>query len=238
MDRQPHAPGGRARFRGWRPTPGSVALVGVAVFVFFVLVVVLGAPRWVGALLLVPEKALGPQPWRLLTAAFIHPDVRSLLFNGIGLWFFGSLIEDQIGRSRMFLTFFAGALSGSLVAALIGRFIAPGLPVLAYSFGTTGLLGAVALLNWSTPLRVFGAPPVRGRVVALVLIGLATVPLFIHSAWEELGGTLGALGLGAVTVSAAAVDRARRRWERLRFWRIRRRYKVIPGGLDRRSYTH
>lgn len=238
MDRTPYGVAPRSRFSGWRPTPGSAALMALVAGAWLLLFEVMGAPSWVGHLALVPERALGREPWQLGTSLFVHPDLRALLFNLLGIWFFGSMVEMRAGRRRMIGVFAAGQIGGALVAAALGCALSPSVPVAAYSLGTSALLGAITVLFWSTPLSVFGAPSLSGRMVAVVLIALGTLPLLWRGAWVELAGTLGALGTGALAAETGAVEGLRRRWRRFRFWRIRRRYKVISGGRDRRGYLH
>ena len=85
------------------------------------------------------EKGLlGFQIWRPLTYQFIHGDFFHLLFNMIGLWIFGRLMEQWWG-SRRFLAFYlvcgvGGALLFGLCALL--------LPEVAYISPRSTLVGA------------------------------------------------------------------------------------------------
>ncbi len=45
------------------------------------------------------------QIWRLITYQFLHADTTHLLFNMIGLYFFGTMLERTLG-TRRFLIFY------------------------------------------------------------------------------------------------------------------------------------
>ena len=59
-----------------------------------------GSPQF-GALMLVPSLLLA-RPWTLVTYMFLHGGVMHLLFNMLGLYFFGPRLETRIG-SRGFI---------------------------------------------------------------------------------------------------------------------------------------
>lgn len=243
MDRHPY-PAPPSRWIGWRPSPAAAALMAIGAGVFL-LGLLPGATPWIQHLALSPERALGPEPWQLLTSAFVHGDARSLVIDLIGIWFLGSAVEQQLGRRGLLASFFVGQGAGSIVAAAMGRVYAPGELMAGCAFGIAGLLAALAVACWSLPLSLFGAPPVRGRWVAILLVALTVGELLWRSQWVHLGGTLAGLGVtAAVVLIARAIGRRPTKktprtpgpgeWERLRLWRLRRKYRVISGGLDRR----
>lgn len=89
------------------------------------------------------------------------------------------------------------------------------------------------------------SPALAAALLALILLGLTLGGLLHERRWLYAGGAL------VVLAAVLALHSARRgksrsqgprssrpaapgRWERLRLYRLRRKYKVIPGGLDRR----
>ncbi len=80
---------------------------------------------WTGLLL---------RPWTLLTYAFTHYSIMHILGNLLGLYWFGRIIEDLLGNSKLIGLYFWGAIAGAL-AYLATLQIFPGSP---------GLIGASA----------------------------------------------------------------------------------------------
>jgi len=82
--------------------------------------------------------------WRLLTYAFCHDPsyLGHIVFNMIGLWIFGSVVEDMLG-SREFLWFY---LTAAFAAALvyIGLQLAIGTP--SPMLGASGATMAVLMI--------------------------------------------------------------------------------------------
>jgi membrane associated rhomboid family serine protease len=123
----------RGYMRGRAPDPvafGSswtlrfLVLLGVAYLLWR------GAASWWGwtgwdSLLLSREAIAQGRVWTLLTSALLHDDTWQLVFNLIGLWFFGKLAEESL-RGRRFVAFFV--LSA----------VAAHLPFLAAEFATHG----------------------------------------------------------------------------------------------------
>ena len=216
--------------------------MAVEAAVYFLLMVVLRGPAWVGQLALVPAAAIGPRPWQLVTSAFIHTDLRALIFDLIGVWFIGSLIEQQLGRRRMLIALGASQLAGTLVAALLGRLIAPYEVMTGCALGITGLVATLGVLYWSVPMSMFGAPPIKGRWISLILIGIGVVQLLVRFDWVQLAGTFAAVLAGAAAAQSKGIGQLQKRLKndlhRLRIWRLRRRYKVIPGGRDRHPFVN
>ena len=57
------------------------------------------------------------QPWQLLTHAFMHASFTHILFNMIGLYFFGPVLEARLGPKNFLALYFA-ALFGAVLAHL------------------------------------------------------------------------------------------------------------------------
>ena len=57
--------------------------------------------------------------WRLITAAFLHYGPFHLILNMLGLYWFGSLLEQRIGSGRFLLIYLVSGLAGSAGALLL-----------------------------------------------------------------------------------------------------------------------
>lgn len=118
------------------------------------------------------------EPWRLVTAAFVHGGLMHILFNGYSLWVMGNLIERSLGSARFLLVFFASTLVGNIAVLVIGSSSF----VVGASGGIFGLFAALFVLN-----RGF-----KGNNVSLVVIigiNLALGFILPNVAWQaHVGG--------------------------------------------------
>ena len=53
--------------------------------------------------------------WQLLTFQFLHYDLLHLIFNLIGLWFFGRFVEERLGRFNLFKLYLRQRYCGRIV---------------------------------------------------------------------------------------------------------------------------
>ncbi|MBN1844486.1 MAG: rhomboid family intramembrane serine protease [Sedimentisphaerales bacterium] len=134
------------------------------------------------------------QIWRLLTFQFLHDSSSPfhLLFNMIGLYFLGTVLERSWG-SRRFLLFYlvCGAVGGLLyVLASVTKLLSPGLLVGA-SGGVLGLLVACAIL-FPQMMVILILFPMSIRTAALLLT--AVYVLMVLTGGRNAGGDLCHLG--------------------------------------------
>jgi membrane associated rhomboid family serine protease len=146
------------------------------------------------------------EPWRLLTAAFLHAPSQPLhiLFNMYALWLTGPYLESLLGRLRFALLYLISALGGSVGFLLLADPLTAG-----WVAGTVGASGAV--------FGLFGAFFVvqrrlnrdAGPVVAMILINVA-FSFLPNVAWQaHLGGLVTGLAASVVLVYAPRENRAR-----------------------------
>ncbi|MFF2780454.1 rhomboid family intramembrane serine protease [Streptomyces sp. NPDC058052] len=127
-------------------------LIGINVFVY-VLVLVLGE-RFVSEVQLIGrafEPVLGENVgvafgewYRLLTSTVLHQEPWHILFNLLGLWVIGGIVEPELGRSRYALLCLLSGLSGSVLAYAVAPENQPSLGASGIVFG---LIGAWAMLD-------------------------------------------------------------------------------------------
>ncbi|MGH9201996.1 MAG: rhomboid family intramembrane serine protease, partial [Vicinamibacterales bacterium] len=71
-------------------------------------------------LILVPPLVL-VRPWTLVTYMFLHAGPMHLVFNMLGVFFFGPRVEERLGsRSFLFLYFISG-ITGALLFMIMGQ---------------------------------------------------------------------------------------------------------------------
>lgn len=138
------------------------------------------------------------QVWRFLTFQFLHADVTHLLFNMLGLWFVGGLVEEYLGRKRYLGFYLLCGLFGGvgyLALNLLGYILvrqAPGIaenvPALLFDDIYTSLIGASAGVFGVLMAAAFIAPtsivdvlliiPMKLRTAVYLFLGLAMLNLF------------------------------------------------------------
>jgi membrane associated rhomboid family serine protease len=228
--------------RAWI-APAGIAVLLAAVFVTER--VLLGGDdrvlaAWLGGAR-IPVLA-GAQPWRVVTAAFVHLDARHLLVNAVGVLLLGGAVARVAGPLRTWTGFVATAIAASALGL-----VHPAWSVGA-SGGVFGLLGIAlghalrapserrrllgAALPWVAFLAVtpfLGGPALDhaahlGGLAAGLLLGLAwTRPRF-----ERVAGLLATLIVAAAFGLQA--DFARRQQEPPTAWERTAGLEVPPGG--------
>ena len=87
------------------------------------------------------------EPWRMITAGFIHSDslfsdpssVLHILLNMYSLWIFGQVLEPMLGRARFLALYLISIFGGSVAVLWFGNVMGG---VVGASGGIFGLMGA------------------------------------------------------------------------------------------------
>jgi membrane associated rhomboid family serine protease len=128
--------------------------------------------------------------WRLITAAFLHYGPFHLAMNMLALWWFGTPLEDTLGRGRFLLLYLVSGLAGS-AGALIAS---PTAVTVGASGAIFGILGAALVLERQ-------GTPVFGGALTLIVVNLAfTFAVPNISIGGHLGGLAGGI-LGTFALS-------------------------------------
>jgi membrane associated rhomboid family serine protease len=157
------------------------------------------------------------EPWRFLTAAFVHDpsvaDIWHIGFNMYALWIVGQYLEPLLGRARFLALYLISAVGGSVGYLLLtgpqtdalGR-QASWAPTVGASGAVFGLFAALFVLN-----RHLG----RSTSGLLVLFAInAAIPFIMPNvAWQaHVGGLVtGAACAGAVALTSPRTTAARQR---------------------------
>jgi membrane associated rhomboid family serine protease len=152
--------------------------------------------------------------WRLIGFQFLHASPSHLFFNMLGLYFFGSIVEQYLGAKRYLAFYLLCGIFGALMYLLLnlcGYLVAdvmkwdiriPGLlfddpstPLVGASAGIFGVLIAGAFIAPRAVVLLFFVIPMQLKTLAYVLVGVAIFSLFTGS--QNAGGEAGHLG-GAI----------------------------------------
>ena len=149
----------------------------------------------IGAYLAFVPMLVLRHPWTVLTYMFVHAGFLHLLFNMIGLFFFGPPLEARWG-SREFLKFY---LVSGLGGAALSFVFAPNAAVVGASAAVFGVMLAFAM-NWpDAPIYIWGILPIRAKWLVGIMAALTLLSAFGQSEdqvahFAHLGGFVAAWG--------------------------------------------
>jgi membrane associated rhomboid family serine protease len=123
--------------------------------------------------------------WRLFTSMFLHYGPLHLGLNMLALWWFGSAVEQVLGRGRYLLLYIVSGLAGS-AGALIAS---PDSLTVGASGAIFGILGSAFVLERQRTYVLGGG---AGALIVLNIIFSFAVPGI------SIGGHLGGLAGGAL----------------------------------------
>lgn len=157
----------------------TLVLIGINALVFALVNLV---PRTFIYLSLIPAAILQEGwIWQPFTYMFVHGGLRHLLFNMLGLFFFGTAVERKMGSSEFLLFYLlTGTLAGifSFLTFLIaGNTMTP---LVGASGAVYAVLFAFAVINPRARIYFWGIIPIPAPVLVL---GYTVIEL-----WSELFG--------------------------------------------------
>lgn len=143
-----------------------------------VFLVTASAPRIMNPLVLYPPAILY-RPWSLVTYMFLHADFMHLLFNMIGLFFFGPRLEDRLGDRGFLRLYFLSGIGGAAFSFVFARQY----PVVGASAAVYGILLGFALFWPRERIYIWGVLPVEAWLLATLLV--------IGSLWAGINPSAG-----------------------------------------------
>jgi membrane associated rhomboid family serine protease len=161
------------------------------------------------------------RPWTLFTYFFTHQDFLHILFNMLGLYWFGRIIDEYAGNQRLIGIYIYGGIAGGLLYLLLLNTI-PTLSTISNDVGMIGASGsvyaiavaaAVLVPNLSLHLLFFGAVQLKYLVAIYVFLS------FIGLGGENAGGSVAHLGGALMGFVFAAQYRKGNDWSRP-IWRL------------------
>ncbi len=134
--------------------------------------------------------------WQLVTHMFMHGSILHLVFNMLGLWMIGTILENHWGAKRFFQFYMICGLAAGVAHLIFSNGSAIGA-----SGAIMGIFAAFAYLFPETPLYLYYVLPVKAK---WLMPGLIAVDVFSaisprtddHIAhWAHIGGALAGLVL-------------------------------------------
>lgn len=149
----------------------------------------------------------GLQYWRFIGFQFLHADLKHLIFNMIGLYFFGPLVEQYLGGKRYLAFYLLCGIFGAvlyLILNLGGFVVGHNVPVLLFSDTATPLIGASAgvfgvllagaFLAPNVTVLLFFIIPMKLKTLAYVIVGIALFTVIFGKEGDNAGGEAAHLG--------------------------------------------
>lgn len=191
--------------RGWSFNTWLIA-VNLAVFVVGALSPALGAWMLEWGHFSTARGFFAIEVWRLLTFQFLHAGLWHVGFNMLGLYFFGSLVEQYLGKKRYAAYYLMCGLSGGVLYLVLNVIGALGLPLpgaldvnittplVGASAGVFGVIVACAYISPNSVVRLLFPPiPLKMRTFAYGYVAIVALNLFIVKGANQ-GGDAAHLG--------------------------------------------
>jgi membrane associated rhomboid family serine protease len=179
--------------------PATQALLLANVAVFFL-------ERLVGSALFGP-LALWPIgsgnffPWQVLSYSFLHGSFEHLFFNMLGLWMFGSELEQVWGQKRYVQFYTASVLAAALTQLVVSAVLGSIAPTIGASGGLFGLLLAFAMIFPNRIILLFFVIPMRAKwLVALYGVLELYQGVYVMNSGVAHFAHLGGMAGGVLTI--------------------------------------
>jgi len=134
------------------------------------------------------------RPWTLFTYMFLHGGLMHLLFNMIGLFFFGPRLEARLGARGFLGLYFLSGLGGAAFSFPFSYYS----PVVGASAAVYGIIIGFAMYWPREPIYIYGVLPVQARWLATAVVAIS---LYSGISGSD-GGTAHFAHLGGLAVGA------------------------------------
>jgi membrane associated rhomboid family serine protease len=176
-----------------RLTPWVGRLIAVTAVAQLLLETVFVSPN-ISFLLSMNPAAIAGRPWGVVTYLFVHSGIIHLATNMLGLYLFGTAVENRMG-SRAFLLFYVYCGVGAALFSLLLSLVIPQSPIVGASGAVLGIAVAFAIYWPDAEILVFPIPvPIKAKtlVILLAIMDLVAARFFPGSTAHEahLGGML------------------------------------------------
>lgn len=181
---------------GAKTRPGARPVVTITLIALCVLMFALEA---FGGLPIYTTFAYSPaagrvEPYRMLTAAFLHAGMLHLAMNMIALWFTGPFLEQALGRVRFVALYLVSAFGASVAVLWLTPLEEFTRGVVGASGAVFGLFGAVAVVLARLKMR-------NTQIFGVIGINLVLTFVIPNISWQ---GHLGGLVTGALIAAVYA----------------------------------
>jgi membrane associated rhomboid family serine protease len=216
-----------------RPTPAIGRLMAINIAVFVLNLVLggrlsggTGSGPWFGVSRELLFEGYGLGLLRLLTYQFTHSftDPMHLIWNLLGLWFFGRIAEERLGRLGTYKLYLAGGLAGAVFhIGMYALLRGVDVPVVGASGACYALFLYAVCVAPRTEVILFFFP-VQLIFLGVLFLGLALYSLVLELTQGMSGGVSDSAHLGGALLGLCA-------WK-LDWFRNQKPWQEEPGLLD------
>ena len=129
-------------------------------------------------------KQLALKPWAIVTYMFLHEGFFHILFNMLWLFWIGRILQEYIGKKKVFPIYFWGGIAGAFLYILIYNLAPAFKPVLPDSYALGASAGVMAVViatatllpDYSIRLLFLGGIKLKWLALAFVVIDLISIP--------------------------------------------------------------
>jgi len=186
--------------------------------------------------------------WQLVTYLFLHDGFLHILFNMLGLWFFGKDLEDIWGTRRFLQFYFFCGVCAGLIVVLVNY-----LPFGDPTSRTVGASGAiygiflVAAVLWPDRIIIFYIFPIKLKYFVMILGAIEFFALRDLNSGVSNIAHLSGMGFGYIFLKTAGfrkldlVGPARESYKAWKLARAKRKFQVYlkkQQGSDRDRWVH
>ena len=140
-------------------------------------------------------------PWQVLSYSFLHGSFEHLFFNMLGLWMFGSELEQVWGQKRYVQFYTASVLAAALTQLVVSAVLGSIAPTSGASGGLFGLLLAFAMIFPNRIILLFFVIPMRAKwLVALYGILELYQGVYVMNSGVAHFAHLGGMAGGVLTI--------------------------------------
>ncbi|HEY2806715.1 MAG TPA: rhomboid family intramembrane serine protease [Gemmatimonadales bacterium] len=145
-------------------TPWVLILITLNALVHLVLMV---QPD-LGNYLALQPRYLPYMPWTAITYMFVHaPGITHILFNMVGLYFFGPPVEARIGGRRFLTLYLIAGISGAILSVLTSP-----APIVGASGAVFGVMLGFAWFWPRQEILIWGILPIEARwLIVMMTVG-------------------------------------------------------------------
>ena len=134
---------------------------------------------WITELMIFIPRLIVVRPWTVITYMFLHGGMMHLVFNMLGLFFFGPRVEERLGSRSFVYLYLISGITGALLSLIMG----PSAAVLGASAAVFGVMLAFAWFWPEAPIHIWGIIPIKARTLVIITTVL--------SLWSGFGGVRG-----------------------------------------------
>ncbi len=103
--------------------------------------------KYISEFILFPGNLIHGKVWCLVTSGFVHYDRTHLLFNMLGLFVFGYIVQRKMGFSKTLFIYFGSLMISMLCATVVyAAFLHKSVAIIGASGAVMGLMGVAVLM--------------------------------------------------------------------------------------------